>query len=65
MTRVSVRRLTPGLVVTLFPTAACSVASSGSGGLAAVSVGFSELIVEGALVLLALVGCAVLWNSRR
>jgi len=53
-------------VVGVLTVSACSGAPSGSGGLGAVSAGFSETIVEGALALLVLVGCGLFfWNRRR
>ena len=66
MTPVCARRTAVWVVVTLLPIGACTVSSSGSGGLGAVSVGFSETIFEYGLALIVLIGCGFFfWNRRR
>jgi hypothetical protein len=64
MTSLSPWRLAAG-AVGLSAIGACSVTSTGSGGLGAVSVDFSELILEGVLALLVLGGCAFYFLNRQ
>ena len=70
MNRPSWRRRAVWIGVACVPAVSCSITTSsvttGSGGLGAVSVGFSEAIVEFGLALIVLIGCGVFfWNRRR